>query len=82
MIVGGYELHLYCDNEGMCRRDWDWWERNRKPGQEVKLFPDVFNDGSRGECMKIARTQGWKIEKNSEGVEKAYCPQCTGRGSK
>ena len=58
MIVGGYEMHLYCDFEGC------------KAG-EANAFPAraEFAGGRVGECRHVARKAGWQIK-----GDKAFCP--------
>ena len=46
MIVGGFELHLYCDND-----------KHIYLGNE----PAQFVGETRDECYREAREKGWKI---------------------
>lgn len=64
MIVGGYELHLYCD---CCKK----YERLHKHGPH----PDVFAGQTRAGCMRQARQDGWTFRKG-----KCRCSECGGEG--
>ncbi len=66
MIVGGYTLDLYCDNE--------------KPYPDgihpFKYFPQEFVGETRQECAKEARQVGWKLNFNKRT---AICPICNNK---
>lgn len=63
MIVGGYSLHLYCDNEEACAR-------RRK---YLKTNHDEFFGETASECRRKARQCGWKVD-TMAGT--ALCPDC------
>ena len=73
MIVSGYSLELYCDNENGRRLT------NQHPNHEYGEFPHVYT-GERGStCRKMARKSGWKLDlENGE----AYCPKCNSKEQK
>lgn len=67
MIVGGYELHLYCDGAGCNYGDYG-------------RYPSRFEaNGELGAtCRKQARQCGWKLLPGGY----CLCPPCVKRGAK
>lgn len=63
MIVGGYSLDLYCDNE----------ETKNHP---YNYFPHQYAGNTRGECFRDARKDGWILNYYKN---KAICPLCSGK---
>jgi hypothetical protein len=66
MIVSGYLLALYCDNEKAHPNGWL---------DEIRQFPIEFScDGknSFSNARKMARQSGWKL--NLDGT--CLCPKC------
>jgi hypothetical protein len=66
MVVGGYELHLYCDYP-------DDTYAHRGSGQFPGPGFGEFSGDKGSECRRDARQSGWKIEK---GEMRALCPMC------
>jgi hypothetical protein len=55
MIVGGYVLHLYCEQ--------------KNPDHGHQEFPHEFGGETGGEARKEARQRGWKLDlENSIGI--------------
>ncbi len=67
MIVGCYDLELYCDNgdNGEDCPDYKSWCMNPN---------GTFTGYDRAEAYRKARSLGWRI-----GKEKCYCPKCSGK---
>lgn len=66
MEVGGYSMHLYCDNT-----DQKW--PDGKHGFEQ--FPEEFDAETRGQCVRAARQKGWLFKKDGTHL----CPKCSGK---
>jgi len=64
MIVGGYSLHLYCDNEGKCAAAIDW----RPPSR------GEYDAHTKTLAYKDARNAGWRF-KNGQ----CFCKACKGK---
>lgn len=74
MIVGGYKLDLYCDNEidePYDEKPYDKW------GHHFQEFPHTFTDEYGSKCRSEARKKGWLIRRG-----KALCPKCSGKVTK
>lgn len=74
MIVGGYDLHLYCANGTM--------GDSSRPSSCVVRETYSWEDGShqfagpdKRDCMKQARAAGWRFRKGD-----CVCPACWKRG--
>lgn len=63
MIVGGYSLHLYCDQPGC---------QTNSTGFGVK--PSEFAGWCRRDAEKQARADGWSF--NHKRPEQVKCPNC------
>ena len=63
MIVGGYSLHLYCDNVLHAFRHPD----------KVGSLDAEFAGHERADCRKDAKAKGWKLD-FKKGT--ACCPKC------
>lgn len=61
MLAGCYFLHLYCDA--------------KNPKHRFGEFPHEYTDELGSVCRKMARKDGWKI--NKDGT--ALCPKCSKR---
>jgi len=75
MILGGYALHLYCDNyeaenSGVGNHDFP---------HEYDEFPHEYIAETGGACRKEARQAGWKFNIKTD---RAICPKCVARGLK
>ena len=67
MIVGGYELHLYCDGDGCTAGEF---------GRYPKQTEFTAEEGSK--ARSAARRKGWRLDlKNGT----ALCPSCVARGA-
>ena len=70
MIVGGYELHLYCDTGG------DPYG-GKCPYRDPLTSPQGETFGSSlKECMGLARARGWTFKTRGRV---AFCPRCSGK---
>ena len=67
MIIGCYDLHLYCDNQ---KDDY----KEDKLIHKYNEFPHRFTGHTEGQCFKKARANGWLI-----GKERQLCPRCSGK---
>ena len=63
-VVGGYLLHLYCDNS----------DNHTAPYGVVHSVPMEFAGPTKRHCLKQAREGGWRI-----GRERQLCPLCSGK---
>lgn len=64
MIVGGYELHLYCRNGKGCKFISKGYE-DFLGGNKFTSYESAssFIGGeSKAACMKIAKSRGWKFK--------------------
>lgn len=61
MVVGGYTLHLYC-NEKNDKHRWDYAEN-----------PVIFVGRTRSEAIKGARRAGWRVD---WAKDVCVCPLC------
>lgn len=69
MIVGGYELHLYCEHNAIQHGD-----VSDALGHRYDEFPHTFYAETGAETRTAARKAGWRLDLN-EGH--AFCPKCT-----
>jgi len=69
MIVGGYDLHLYCKNETLPLVGSD--ASCLKGFHRYNEFPHEFYGRNEREVMKQARKRGWKFRDGD-----AICPRC------
>jgi hypothetical protein len=67
MIVGGYELHLYCPYVA-CRDMGSYWLQMR----------GEFSEPTRAAAFRAARRAGWRFGKEGECV----CKHCAAQGRK
>lgn len=70
MIVSGYTLHLYCDDDG---HPWD-----TTPGALTE--PGEFSGRTGAIAMSEARAVGWRFYREG-GEMKCRCPECDRRRS-
>lgn len=63
MIVGGYVLHLYCDDP----------QHAERVGWQPQNHDEVIGEAG-GECRRVARRRGWRLDLE-HGT--AVCPACT-----
>jgi hypothetical protein len=68
VIVGGYELHLYCDGAG-CRNGL----YRRHPANS-----EYTGSESRAQAWKQARADGWRLMKDG----RCLCTRCRAKGAK
>lgn len=77
MIVGGYELELYCDyplEEGTRQEQWEHMGSEEFPGPGRATFT---HEESGAKARAYAKKAGWKLDtKNS----RALCPACVKAG--
>jgi len=74
MIVGGYELHLYCDLAGCIKYD--------PPGADPmgEYLPAQFHADTYWKAKKLAREAGWYFFKSKAGAPpRVRCPDCSGK---
>jgi hypothetical protein len=67
--VGGYVLHLYCDNAERWAEqntDFDTWHAYSE-------WPHEFVARNKSEADTMARDAGWTYRKDG----RRYCPKCT-----
>jgi len=64
MIVGGYSLHLYCDNVTACKAI-------SRRGYGHAAMGD-FAGYDKPDCVKQAKKAGWHIR-----LGKCFCPDCS-----
>lgn len=74
MIVGGYTLELYCDNESVHPKGWLDAKSNQKAFGEFTA--DVANSYSK--ARKAAKKAGWVLRRDGTCV----CPYCVHKSSK
>lgn len=69
MIVGGYTMDVYCENEDKC-------VKTNTPG--VFRASDSFYGRNERAAFKEARTKGWVFRKsgNKSRLDVAICPSC------
>ncbi len=60
MIVGGYALDLYCENEN-----------DSKYTHQYNEFPHRYAYELGSTCRRMARKDGWLLSRN-----RAICPKC------
>lgn len=70
MIVGGYDLHLYCNagEEWRAAHPGEWDARHEGGGKAAE-----FSGSNRAEAIRAARARGWAVNWK-KGT--AYCPAC------
>ena len=66
MIVGCYDLHLYCDANGC-------------PLTKELKMPRQYTGPTLGYCLRDARKDGWRVNVRKD---KAICPKCSGKRQK
>ncbi len=71
VIVGGYILHLYCDNVGTLQEG----KAIDSLGHVFGEFPHEFSDEFGSVCRTQARQAGWRLGRDG----KALCPKCSGK---
>lgn len=76
MIVGGYDLHLYCEHETLPH----YFGQGSVPKgyHAPSEFPHEFQGGSKAECNAAARKRGWTFRRDGTVV----CPRCSRKVSK
>jgi len=77
MIVGGFALDLYCDNEmeeGTRQERWEHMGSDEFPGPGRATY---VHEESGAKARAIARRGGWKLELQSG---RALCPACVKAG--
>lgn len=72
MIVGGYDLHLYCELVAVRRG-----EAEDALGHSYDEFPHMFNGPNARNCYTQARRRGWLLQL---GNGRAICPRCKQAG--
>lgn len=65
MVVGCYDMHLYCDNTAC--------ERKESTGQFQYHWPEQVTGKSERSCIWEAVSRGWKFKNNATI---AICPDC------
>lgn len=71
MIVGGYTMDLYCDND--VEQPW-YTKGHSKPGDYgTETYPDTYYAQTRAQCIKMARKAGWTFRRDGT-LDK--CPTC------
>ena len=65
--IGGYALHLYCDND---KNTDDVWDGVHEYGRPLELTGCNFS-----ECRREARQLGWVFHKDKT----VSCPKCSGK---
>ena len=69
MIVGGYELHWYCDLAGCTIRL-----------AQTQYRPAQFHADTYWKAKKLAREAGWYFFKSKAGAPpRVRCPDCSGK---
>lgn len=74
MIVGGYDLHLYCDSDRT--KTVADYEKNSWCEHLWDEFPHKYTGATFGQAAKKARRDGWIINRD-KGM--ALCPKCSGK---
>ncbi len=69
MRVGGYDLHLYCDESAVTPG-----EVTDARGHRYDEFPHQFMAETSAEADRMARAKGWLI-----GLTRQLCPKCSGK---
>lgn len=75
MIVGGYLLDLYCDNEDAPEQHYK--APYNPQAHQFREFPHQYTGETRAECVRQARAEGWLI-----GKTRQLCPKCNRRVQK
>lgn len=75
MIIGGYTVHLYCDNEKAKHRlrQLDGAYHMSVAGVE---FDYEFAGRNEAQCLRQAKNTGWRISRDKIVI----CPVCSGYG--
>jgi hypothetical protein len=68
MIVSGYALHLYCNNEDNCEFGHEWESASAE-----------YTGETYGQCAKLARAKGWRVSRDRT---RCVCPDCARAGVK
>ena len=71
MIIGGYTLHLYCDDEGHADKYPDEDNAPTEMGE--------YSGNNAGATRRLARRAGWGVDLKND---KATCPACRRRHRK
>jgi len=74
MIVGGYSLDLYCDNQNSCRKHYQL--DNSVLLIDNKQFCYHFAGNNFTECVKQAKQDGWIVDRKRSIC---LCPICSGK---
>lgn len=77
MIIGGYALDLYCDNEmesGTREERWKHMGSKEFPGPGQATF---VHEESGSKARAAARNAGWKLDLENS---RALCPTCVSAG--
>ena len=73
-VIGGYELHLYCQHPTHDADEMARMECIGGPG-DVPQNPAVITGETRGECLREARKRGWWISRpDPESGVAVLCP--------
>lgn len=67
---GGYTLHLYCRNYGKGKGTEHMWDAHHA---RCRIFPEMYTGETFAECARVAKKDGWKIDKETRT---ALCPSC------
>lgn len=70
MIIGGYELQLYCDNA----KSGEFGTVRDNIGHSHAEFPHYYTGETGSNCRKMARRDGWELNLKAHV---AFCPKCT-----
>jgi hypothetical protein len=79
MIVGGYELHLYCDHKDHTHAGMVESESNRQEAYSyyIATSPGQFGGNDYGEARRTARRQGWHMGRRTDKHPSGFvlCPK-------
>ncbi len=63
MIIGCYDMHLYCSNDPIDGGDIE---------HPYRYLPFYYSGQTLGQCKRQARKQGWLFKKDGRTI----CPLC------
>ena len=73
MIVGCYDMHLYCRHESLPFVYVMDYEPCPKGHHRNDEFPHQYSGKTEADCKRQARAEGWKFSTGD-----ATCPRCSG----
>ena len=76
MIIGGYALHLYCDNAESNDKNYHYQLASGTYLVADYEIPHTYAGNNFTECVNYARKDGWKVDRKNDIC---ICPVCNGK---